>query len=330
MSYNRIEDNKVLEVTGKSKESVVRLGKNYTAVTYNIGFGAYTPDFTFFMDGGKSSWAKSKESVISCINGSISLLKDRHVDFALLQEVDFNSTRSYHVNEVKQIIDAFNNMSSTLAISYHSAFLFWPIFQPHGFANSGLLTLSKVNIESSIRRSLPVSESLSKFFDLDRCYSINRILVENSKELVIINVHLSAYGTNKDLQRKQLEKLFFDMKEEYKKGNYVICAGDFNMDFFGNSKEIFNKVVPGDDLTWASPFPNELIPEHFLKLTNYNKGIKVPSCRNSERPYGPDSLTLIVDGFIVSDNINIIYTDIIDNHFAYSDHNPVEIKFNLI
>lgn len=38
--------------------------KEYSALTYNIGFGAYTPDFSFFMDGGKFSWAKSKDSVL--------------------------------------------------------------------------------------------------------------------------------------------------------------------------------------------------------------------------------------------------------------------------
>ena len=45
------------------------IGTEYTALTYNIGFGAYTPDFSFFMDGGESSWAKSKESVLDTVQG---------------------------------------------------------------------------------------------------------------------------------------------------------------------------------------------------------------------------------------------------------------------
>ena len=58
--------------------------------TYTAGsFGAYTQDFTFFMDGGTQSWAKSKESVIDCINGDIDLLSQYKADVMLLQERPF-------------------------------------------------------------------------------------------------------------------------------------------------------------------------------------------------------------------------------------------------
>ena len=331
ISYSRIEDNQPVEVIGTSSSSAVKTGTEYTAMTYNIGFGAYTPDFTFFMDGGTQSWANSKQSVIDCTNGDIALIKEHKVDFPILQEVDFDSTRSYHVDQSEMIRSAFDGYSSTLAVNYHSAFLFYPIFQPHGASNSGLLTLGDAQITSSLRRSLPISDGLSKLLDLDRCYSINRVPVENGKELVIINVHLSAYGTDGDLQQRQLTMLFGDMQAEYEKGNYVICAGDYNHDFLGNSKEILNDSVGAEieGLAWAAPFPDELIPAHFSKVTDYASGVTVPSCRNCDVPYGPDCFTVILDGFIVSDNVETTYVDIVNNEFLYSDHNPVEMKFKL-
>ena len=328
LSYNRIEDNKPVDVVGTAENDTIKLGKEYTAVTYNIGFGAYTPDFTFFMDGGTQSWAKSKESVINCIDKDTELLKNLEPDIILIQEADFNSTRSYHVDEVQQIRSAFGDMSSTLAVNYHSPFLFYPFYQPHGSSNAGMLTMSNTKINSCIRRSLPISESFSKFIDLDRCFSVNRINVENGKELVVINVHTSAYGANGDLQKQQLNKLFGDMKKEYEKGNYVICAGDFNHDFTGNSKEIFNSTVP-EEYLWAAAFPDDLIPDHFTKLTDYKSGMTIPSCRNCDKPYNDECFTLTVDGFIISDNIENTYLDIIDTGFSYSDHNPVELKFRL-
>lgn len=328
IAYNRIEDNQTLAATGTARTDTLKTDTEYTAITYNIGFGAYTPDFTFFMDGGTQSWAASKESVIQCIDGDITLLQQHRPDIALVQEVDFDSTRSYHVDEATQIRDAFDGYSSTLAVNYHSSFLFYPFLQPHGASYAGLLTLSNAQIHSSTRRSLPISDSLSKFIDLDRCYSVNRIKTDNAKELVVFNAHLSAYGTNGDLQTQQLQKLFGDMRQEYEKGNYIICAGDFNHDFLGNSKEIFNDEVP-EEYSWAAAFPDELIPAHFEKLTDYDSGVTVPSCRNCDKPYGPDCFTLIVDGFIVSDNVESTYMDVIDNQFLYSDHNPVELKFKL-
>ena len=328
ISYSRIEDDQTLDVEGQAKTASVKLDTEYTAMTYNIGFGAYTPDFTFFLDGGKQSWAASKESVVDCIDGDIALLKEHKVDFALLQEVDFDSTRTYHLDEAQLFRDAFDDVSSTFAVNYHSAFLFYPLYQPHGASNSGLLTLSDAQITSSLRRSLPISEGVQKLLDLDRCYSVNRLPTENGKELVIFNTHLSAYGTNGDLHQQQLNKMFGEMQEEYEKGNYVVCGGDFNHDFLGNSKEIFNDEVP-EEYSWAAPFPDELIPAHFSKLTDYKSGVTVPSCRNCDKPYGDDCFTVTVDGFIVSDNVECTYVDVLDNSFRYSDHNPVEMKFKL-
>lgn len=329
VSYDRIEDSQVLEVTGRANTHPLQTDTEYTAITYNIGFGAYTPDFTFFMDGGTQSWANSKESVIDCINGDIALLKQYQPNFAMIQEVDFDSTRSYHVDQVKLFRDAFPDACSTLAVNYHSAFLFYPILQPHGASNGGLLTLSNTQISSATRRSLPVLDSLAKIVDLDRCYSVNRIKIENGKELVVFNAHLSAYGTDSDLQAQQIQKLFGDMRQEYEKGNYIVCAGDFNHDFLGNSKQLFNDEVP-EEYSWAAAFPDKMIPEHFQKVIDYHSGVTVPSCRNCDKPYGPDCFTLIVDGFIVSDNVQPTFVDVIDNQFLYSDHNPVEMKFKLV
>ena len=328
MTYNRIGDNQTLEPAGTAGTDTLKTDTEYTAITYNIGFGAYTPDYTFFMDGGTQSWAASKESVIQCIDGDIALLKQYRPDIAMIQEVDTDSTRSYHINEAERMQNAFDGFSSTFAVNYHSAFLFYPFLQPHGASHSGLLTLSTARIASATRRSLPISESVSKFIDLDRCYSVNHIQTENGKELVVINAHLSAYGTDSDLQAQQLQKLFGDMQQEYEKGNYVICAGDFNHDFTGHSKEHFNDEVP-EQYSWAAEFPDEMIPAHFDKLTDYHRGLTIPSCRNCDKPYGPDCFTLIVDGFIVSDNVESAFMDVVNNQFLYSDHNPVVLKFKL-
>ncbi|MBQ4396395.1 MAG: endonuclease/exonuclease/phosphatase family protein [Clostridia bacterium] len=329
ISYNRIEDNQPVQPEGTAAAEFLQPDTEYTAITYNIGFGAYTPDFTFFMDGGTQSWAASKESVIDCIHGDIALLKQYQSDISLIQEVDFDATRSYHVDEATMLREAFPDSASTLAVNYHSPFLFYPLLQPHGASNAGLMTFSKARINSAVRRSLPISESLSKLVDLDRCYFVNRIPVENGKELVVFNAHLSAYGTDGDLQAQQMQKLFGDMQQEYEKGNYVICGGDFNHDFLGNSKELFNAEVP-EQYTWAAPFPDHLIPAGFRKITNYQSGVTIPSCRNCDKPYGPDCFTLIVDGFIASDNVESTFMDVIDNQFLFSDHNPVELKFKLL
>ena len=51
ITYNRIADNDPVEVVNNSSAQLAK-GVTYSAATYNIGFGAYTPDYTFFMDEG--------------------------------------------------------------------------------------------------------------------------------------------------------------------------------------------------------------------------------------------------------------------------------------
>lgn len=330
ISYSRIDDNTEIIPEGTGKSTAVKADTEYTVMTYNVGFGAYTPDFTFFMDGGKSSWAESKESVIACIDGAADVIKEHQADFAFLQEVDYDSTRSYHVDERVQLMNAFPEHSSAFAVNYHSPFLFYPFTQPHGASYSGLLTLSETTIVSATRRSLPIATDVKKILDLDRGYSLSRVPVDNGKELVLLNTHTSAYGTDGNLQKQQMQMMFDDMKAEYDKGNYVICGGDFNHDFTGDSKYQLNKDVPGDldALMWCADFPAELIPEGFSRVMDY-KGELKPTARNTDVPYGENCFVITVDGFIVSDNVVPSHVDVVDTGFEYSDHNPVEMRFSL-
>lgn len=51
MTYYRLEDWQELTVNGQGAGPVEK-GQSYTLLSYNIGFGAYSPDYSFFMDGG--------------------------------------------------------------------------------------------------------------------------------------------------------------------------------------------------------------------------------------------------------------------------------------
>lgn len=331
LSYSRIEDNLSLQVNASAQaESEAKKGKTYTVFTQNLGFGAYTADFTFFMDGGKESRARSKESVLSCIRAGAEKAKEYSPDFIFFQEVDTDSTRSFHTDQREMLVGEFFAYANAFAVNYHSAYLMYPIFQPHGASNSGMLTLSSVNMTSSIRRSLPISTGFSKFLDLDRCYCVSRVPVEDGKELVLYNVHTSAYGGSDRIRHDQMTMLFSDMKAEYDKGNYCICGGDFNHDFTGDSATVLNGMTAEEQtFGWAQPFPADLLPEGISRVTDYACGEQRPTCRDCDVPYREGNKVFIVDGFLVSDNVSVSYVENIQTGFAYSDHNPVVMQFSL-
>ena len=321
--YHRIEDNLSLEVK-EGADGTAPIGEELTIITYNIGFAAYTPEFSFFMDGGKYSRAESAKSVHSVMGGIIDLLEKENADFLMIEEVDEKATRSHHVDQRELLENNLNGYDSVFAVNYDSPYLFYPFNSPHGKSLSGMLTFSKYNMTSSIRRSLPIETSLMKLVDLDRCYSVSRVETESGKELVLYTVHLSAYTSDGTIATEQLKMLVADMKSEYEKGNYVVCGGDFNKDLLGDSSEYFG--VSGDEYTWAQAFPEELLKDTGLSLVASSNS---PSCRNADAPYHEGQFVLTVDGFIASDNVTVKESRVIENEFEFSDHNPVVMTFIL-
>lgn len=329
-SYSRIEDGVSAEVVNKAEQESVREYQEYIIVTQNLGFGAYTQDFTFFMDGGTQSRAASAESVKNCINSASEKVKEFNPSFVFFQEVDIDSDRSYHIDQRKIVQEHFPDYSTAFSLNYHSAYLFYPFYQPHGASNSGLLTYSAFTINNSIRRSLPISTGFSKFLDLDRCYTVTRISATNNKELVLFNVHLSAYGGNDEIRAAQMSMLLSEMAYEYERGNYCVCGGDFNHDFTGTSTQDLNGGAQVD-FGWAQPFPAEMLEEYKVirRADSYYNDQLVPTCRNCDVPYKEGNFTIIVDGFLVTDNVRVIKVENVDCGFVYSDHNPVVMHFSL-
>ena len=327
IDYHRIGD---MELTPEGDAAATELaaGKRYTVLSYNIGFGAYEDDYGFFMDGGTESWAWSEERLTANVDAIAAFLARQKADFYLLQEVDIDSTRSYHVDERQPIYQALPGMSHVFAQNYDSPFLMYPLTQPHGASRSGLLTFSSAAITSAKRVELPVENSVMKLLDLDRCYSVSRIPMEGGKELVLYNLHLSAYTSDGTIATEQLKLLLADMQAEYEAGNWCVAGGDFNKDLLGDSAQYFGEA--DQEYSWAQPIPEGTFDGYDISLVApLDERDPVPSCRNADSPYHQGQYVLTVDGFMVSANVTVESAGVIDTGFRWSDHNPVTMTFTL-
>ncbi len=324
LSYYRVADNKPLKVEGDGA-GAVPVGKELSLVTYNIGFGAYSSDYSFFMDGGKHSRAYSKQAVIDNTNGALAAVQAEEPDFVLFQEVDVKGTRSHKVNQTDMLRVNLLGYDSVFAQNYDSPYFLYPFFKPIGANKSGMMTFSRYDVESSLRRSLPIENSLYKYLDLDRAYSVSLLNTENGKKLALYNLHLSAYTSDGSIADRQLKMLLEDMSKQYNAGNYVIAAGDFNKDLLVDSGKYFTRS--SGEFNWAQPFDTAALGNDFKLFSGSN----APSCRNADSPFKGDGsdFVLSVDGVIVSNNIEVVVSNTIDIGFAYSDHNPVKAEFIL-
>ncbi len=328
ISTDRVGDTD-LEVTAGAEEyrdKLIPVNKKLSAVTYNIGFGAYTEDFSFFMDGGESSRAQSEDTVYENLAGITGYLSHRNPDITLMQEVDEDGTRSHHVNEVEAILRTQQDKWSTYAVNYDSAYLMYPLNEPHGKNRSGIITMTRYPVYEAFRVELPIEGFPSNLTDLDRCYTKTKLLTSDGVTyLTVYNLHLSAYSDDGEITALQLRDLLADMQAEYDAGGYVIAGGDFNMDLLEDSSLVFG--CEKEDASWAKAFPTDSLSQDFTLYAPSN----APSCRNADTAYDPESSFVItLDGYIVSNNIEVTLCQTDDLGFAYSDHNPVRMEFKLI
>lgn len=355
LQYSRIENELPLEVYRQSNKKTIQIGEEYSISTYNIGFGAYSPDFDFFMDEGimktgekvkgHRGTAISKDHVLQDVNGAYQFIKNVNPDFMFFQEVDTNSTRSYHVNEWELGNDYFDTYDYTFASNFHSAFLLYPFNDPHGKVNSGIVTYSRYFIHNATRYSFTVSKGFDKFFDLDRCFSMSTIDIQNGKLLFLVNLHMSAYDKGGVIRKKQMEELSAFLTQMKEQGHYIVVGGDFNHDLltYNPDYNYTEDALPFKEETeqlkpdWLSFFFHQdgssLLPEGFKVVASDNTS----TCRAAEMPWkkGINYVT-VVDGFIVSDNIEVVeHKNLVTSSeeiegYAFSDHQPAFMKFKLL
>lgn len=353
IDYDRIEDNQVLTVNSHATKEKVELNKELKATTFNIGFGAYSDEYSFFMDKGYAKdnqtmihgqygKAISYEDALNNTNGCVELSKTFNSDFYLFQEVDKYSDRAYKIDQENKILEAYQNVDSTYAVNFHSAYLFYPFNDPHGKSLAGLSTLSEYKINEATRKRYTISDGFDKYLDLDRCFSVNRLSTENNKELVLINSHMSAYDEGGKIRNKQLNELNEFMKEETLKGNYVVCGGDFNHNLLSNNplypqytqdklpySETFTQRSP-DWINFMYDEKGETVIDNQFKIYS---GDNEPTCRACDSPYDRGfTYVTAVDGFIVSNNVEVSKCETvkIGSGFEFSDHQPVNLTFKLL
>ena len=301
---------------------------------WNIGFGGLGRESDFFYDDGHFFFSGGKhtrtpeELVRKNVAGVLDLVDSLQSDFYLFQEVDLDSRRSYYVNQVDAIAQNLPGYSLVFAPNFRVEYVPIPLLEPwhaYGKANSGLASYSRYQPQESTRWQLPGNFSWpKKIFSLDRCLSVQRFSLSKGGELVVFNVHNSAYDTGGELKMKQLEFLQKLALEEYDKGNYVIAGGDWNMcpPYFR-----FDGFMPGRTQGYSQfNISDELFPAdwHWIYDASF------PTNRKTKTTFRPgETFVTTIDFFLVSPNVRVHKAKTINLDFAYSDHQPVWMEVEL-
>lgn len=281
-------------------------------LSWNIGFAGMSAEMDFFADGGQSKRASSAQQVEKNYQAVVKHLETVEAAVMLLQEMP-------RASFVTRGIDVLEEIRSDIA-SYR--FVFSPTVQIPSLPLAGYLvfgksTCSTWDLQEGRRLALPTTRDLPTVTIQHFNILETRLPVEGcSWQWVLLNIHLAAFDDG-PLRQQQLQQVIDLMEKEFKAGNRVVAGGDWNMLL---AETDFPYSTPEKNLFWVKPLPEGVVPE------NWQWGVdeSTPTCRTLEQPYKPGvNYTCVIDGFLVSPNVEILATKTGDLGFANSDHNPV-------
>jgi len=299
---------------------------------WNIGYASLGAKEDFFMDGGKGVRPAEARIVEENIKAVQAFLAAAAPDIIFLQEIDVNSKRSYGINQVEYLSQAWKG-SSAFALNFKCPFVPVPFPDFIGKVESGILILNSYGTgsagsSSAERISLPSPFSWpERIAQLKRCLLVQRLPIQDSggAELVLVNLHLEAYDSGGSGRIAQTRVLAEFLKAEYEKGNYCVAGGDFNQ-VFPALKDVF--PIQQNEFFTPGIVDDSLFGEGWILAADPSS----PSCRSLDRPYDGSRENFqfyIIDGFILSPNVELISVQTQDLDFKNSDHNPVKLTFSL-
>lgn len=306
-------------------------GDTLSILSWNTGYCALDENASFVMDGGTGDGSAADEATAQAnFDAILETLTAQAPDIVFLQEVDRDSARSFRLDEAVGYLDGLagtlGGLSAAYALNYKCLFVPFP-FPPMGQVESGIETLSAFSITEAERVALPCPFSWPlRTANLKRCLLVSRIPLEGTDaQLVLVNLHLEAYdsGEGKAAQTRELTEF---IEAEYEKGNYVIAGGDFNQTFPGALDTC--PLTGADDLWTPGVLEADSLPEGF----SFAFDASTPTCRSLDRPYDPDDPDFrlyVIDGFILSPNVELRSVQTLDEGFANTDHNPVSLSVRL-
>ena len=271
----------------------------FSIVTYNIGYLSGMTN-NLAVESPKELFDDNLEIVISEV-------KKLNPDIIAFQEIDFDASRSYHVNQEEEISKlGFNYRAQT--INWDERYLpfpYWPISMHYGKVVSGQSIISKYPLKEQQRIVLErVADAPfhRDAFYLERLAQVVKVVL-NGKEVVLINIHLEAFeAATRVNQFEEVLAIFNTYKDTYP----TILLGDFNSKA-RDENAIVQKIFAMKDVGNAAFDMNNL-----------------GNTFNSKDPF--ERIDYI---FYTKNSIEYISGKVLNQFGQASDHLPVEMKFKL-
>ena len=271
----------------------------FSIATYNIGY----------LSGMTNNRAIEKPKQLFDNNMNKVLLETKNVnpDIIAFQEIDYNASRSYNVNQETEIAALGFNYAAR-AVNWDERYLpfpYWPIKMHFGKVVSGQSIISKYPLKEHQRIVLQRVESEPFYRDafyLERLAQVVKVVL-NGQEVVLINIHLEAF--DKATRVKQFEEVLA-IFNKYKNDYPTILLGDFN------------STARDKDAVIQKMFAMKGIGNAAFDMNNLGNTF------DTKNPF--ERIDYI---FYTKNSIEYISGKVLNQFEQASDHLPVEMQFKL-
>ena len=246
--------------------------------TYNVRFGMELRPW--FADACGSRVLMTADEAQHGTSAIIEGLKEIDADIVMLQEVDISSKRSNYIEQMNAFMKGAGYRYGAYASNWKVQII---PSDGLGRVDEGNAILSRYPIVSATRYALPLREdldALTKYFYVRECVLAVVVDIPGTRNLVVLNVHVSAFATD-DTKLRQVQAVL-DLTRSYKsQGNLVVLGGDFNLlpPFADSLDYCIEDMCPGQvyhsessdpyhlegsnyapEIEWMQPFFDEFAP----------------------------------------------------------------------
>ncbi|WNB17089.1 endonuclease/exonuclease/phosphatase family protein [Marivirga arenosa] len=292
-------------------DEILHTSDTLSIMTYNIGY----------LSGMTNNLAVDRSASLftNNYNRVVKILDSANYDFIGLQEVDFNSSRSFNINQFDSLGNHLKFHQGAYAVNWDKSYVpfpYLPIQNHFGKMLSGQGVLSKMQILSNefvtLRKPISAPFYYNAFY-LDRLLQITKVQL-GSDTLIVMNVHLEAFDKEtRELQAKKIYNIYKSYTSDYP----TLLIGDFN------SRPPFASDIVEEEITIGLFLIDPNIGEAIEK-DRYLRNESQFFTFNTEDPY--ERLDYI---FYNKNKISKIDSDVLKVAGDISDHLPVWMTFSL-
>ena len=294
-------------------------GPSLRLMTYNMGYASGMSNAQA-VESQEFAYKMNREAIHQ-------ILVKHDPDILVMQEVDFDSKRSFREDQADAIMRFKNYQAVGIAPNFSKKYIpfpYWPPAVHWGRVHSGQTIHSRMRIVNHWSNQL-VDPDFSFFymaFYMDRL--VQHAVIETPQgKLHVLNAHLEAWdGPTREKQAQQILDLYEEIKNEP-----VILAGDFNVTLpYASVQHNF------PDVQGQTDYRNEKTMSLILDQTDLRLAIdKERYLKNEEAymTYPSDKPHMRIDFILGNRFIRFIESDIVREDVRGSDHRPVWADFKI-